>query len=69
MINRSVGIRALALILENPFAEKGYRELNKYYQDANMVHEANCINELIKEKFHAGSSVDNEQRIHNQKDA
>jgi hypothetical protein len=69
MIDQSIGIRALALILENPFAEKGYRELHKYYQDASMVHEANCIDELIKEKSHAGSSANNEQRINNQKDA
>ena len=60
MINQSVGIHALALILENPLAEKGYRDLQRYYKDANMVHEANCINELIKEKFHAGSSANNE---------
>ena len=68
MIDQSVGIRVLALILENPFAEKGYRELHKYYQDADMAHESNCIDELIKEKFHAGSSSNNKQRINNQKD-
>jgi hypothetical protein len=61
MTDQSIGIRALAIILENPFAEKGYRELHKYYQDANMVHETSCIDELIKEKFHAGSPTNNKQ--------
>ena len=60
MIDQSVGILALAFILENPFVEKGYRDLYKYYQNENMVHEASCIDELIKEKFHAGSSSNNE---------
>jgi hypothetical protein len=63
----NLGFRALALILENPFTEKGYRDLQKYYQANNMGYEASCIDELIKERFHASSLINKEQQNDNKK--
>jgi len=66
MINQVAAIHALVLILEQPFAKKGYKELSKYYKDIGMNHESNSIDDLIKKKFCAESPhINNEQRNNN----
>jgi len=68
MVNQVVAIHALVLILEQPFAEKGYRELSKYYKDIGMNHESNSIDALIKKKFSVKSPhINNEQRDDNRR--
>ena len=44
-------IKALSYIVENPFAEKGYEDLRKYYISNNLNYEAEIIDQLIKIKF------------------
>jgi hypothetical protein len=41
-------IIALSDILENPFCEKGYESLKKYYDANNMKYESECIEFLIE---------------------
>ena len=53
-------IKTLVSLLENPFIEKPYRELIKYYNETGMAHEAKAISELIETRFHADNpSVNN----------
>lgn len=44
-------INILLNIIENPFLEKNYIELKKYYEQNNMINEAKAIDTLINEKF------------------
>ena len=41
-------IKALSYIVENPFTEKGYEDLRKYYISNNLNYEAEIIDQLIK---------------------
>lgn len=41
-------IIALSEILENPFCEKAYENLKKYYDSNNMKYESECIEFLIE---------------------
>lgn len=54
-------IKILSAILENPFIEKPYRELIKYYNEIGMIHESKAISELIETKFHADHPSVNNQ--------
>lgn len=38
-------------IIESPLAEKGYRELKKYYESVGMTNEAEAIADLIEARF------------------
>ena len=49
-------IKALVLIIESPWAQKGYEDLEKYFKSNNMKNEAEAINFLLKEKFNAHNS-------------
>lgn len=56
-------INSLVLILENPQAEKGYRELRKYYASCGRQHEADAIQYLIDKRFgNADSSASNQEQ-------
>lgn len=51
-------------IIENPLAEKGYRDLKKYYESNNMLNEAEALGELIAKRFHENNNTltDQEQQ-------
>jgi DNA-binding SARP family transcriptional activator len=62
-VNWGRSIEALAMILERPFAERGYEQLMRYYEQAGMSGEAEAVGFLIKERFHAdGSDASEGQR-------
>jgi hypothetical protein len=44
-------IKALLSILENPWSEKGYKQLKMEYEKIGMTHEAVSLQALIKKKF------------------
>lgn len=44
-------ILAFTSILENPFIEKGYRELKKCYEKNGQIEEMQAIEFLLKERF------------------
>lgn len=44
-------LKALYFIIENPFAEKGYKDLSEYYRDNQMHYQEEIINNLIICKF------------------
>jgi hypothetical protein len=52
-------IKALSYILENPFVEKGYEDLKKYYISNNLNQEAEVIDQLIKIKFKNANDTNN----------
>lgn len=52
-------IKALSYIVENPFVEKGYEDLKKYYISNNLNYEAEVIDQLIKIKFKNVNNTDN----------
>jgi hypothetical protein len=56
-MNWSVAINVFISILENPSAEKGYKDLKKYYNSIGMVHEADSLEYLIQKKFHDPEST------------
>jgi hypothetical protein len=63
-------IRALVLILENPWAQKGYEDLEKYFKSNNMDSESEAINFLLREKFNAhDTNLVEEQCEDNKKNA
>ena len=51
-MRESAAIHALVAILENPWAEKTYRQLRDFYSTAGLEHEATSIDYLIEKKFH-----------------
>lgn len=54
-------ISALSFILENPFVEKGYEDLLKYYKSNNMQYESEVINQLLIKKFKNDNSDNNKK--------
>ena len=52
-------------IVESPNSKKYYKDLQKYYESQNMMHEANAIKGLIGERFADNPPVDKEQRTDN----
>lgn len=55
-------ISALVAILENPFAEKGYEDLKKYYESNNLKNESAAVDYLIKNKFNDNHSNTSEKQ-------
>jgi len=54
-------IAALLCILENPWTEKGYKDLKFQYEVQGRTHEAESIQALIDQKFsHVDDSTDSE---------
>jgi hypothetical protein len=55
-------ITALLCILENPWAEKGYKDLKFQYEIQGRVQEAEAIQVLIEHKFSHVDDSTNSQR-------
>jgi hypothetical protein len=56
-------IAALLSILENPRAEKGYKELKFQYESQGLTGEAEAIQALIDHKFsHVDDSTDSQRQ-------
>ncbi len=53
---------ALAMVIENPMAERGYEILRRYYEDSGLSEEASAVGFLIQERFHADSSDSGEEQ-------
>ena len=65
-------IDCLLQLLENPFAEKGYRDLKKCYQNTGMDNEAAAVEHLIQRRYkHETNSVpdSSQERNDNRTDA
>ena len=54
-------ISLMLCIIENPLAEKGYRELKKHYESTGMVNEAAAFSELIAKRFHENNNTSTHQ--------
>jgi|LakMenE18May11ns_1017448.scaffolds.fasta_scaffold9510799_2 hypothetical protein len=52
-------IKALLLIIENPVAEKGYKDLINYYENNKMHNQSKIIKELINTKFKNDNDTNN----------
>ena len=55
MATWSKALDALLLILENPWSEKGYKDLKIQYEALGMKGEAEAMDDLIEEKFGNGT--------------
>lgn len=52
-VDWGAALSALTMILENPFAERGYEILKGRYEECGMLEEAEALGFLMKERFHA----------------
>ena len=43
-------------IIESPLSEKNYKDLKKYYENAEMFNEAKAIEDLINVRFHKNNN-------------
>lgn len=54
-------IKSLILILENPLAQKGYRELKKFYINCGRQAEADAIQSLMDKRFGNADNTDSDK--------
>lgn len=53
---------SLSLLVSLPAAERGYRELASYYEEAGRDEDAQAVRFLISEKFRANDPDNNEEQ-------
>lgn len=44
-------MEAIKMIIENPFAERGYEMLKNFYMKNGMKHQGSAVDFLIEQKF------------------
>lgn len=54
-------LKIITELIENPFSKKSYRDLKIYYKSIGMLHEAEALNLLIKQKFNDANDTSSDQ--------
>lgn len=55
-------ISHILLIIENPLAEKAYKDLKKYYESIGMLDEAAAFGDLIAKRFNENNNPSSNQQ-------